>query len=554
MKNAKIRTKMLAGFGVVLALIVVLNGFSLANIRRVSNQVSAFHDGVHARSVAAVDLSRRFFQLENAASRTLVDGSSESRAAYQAAREALEADLALFGGTGNDALVSEITASLKQMDALYGRIGASGAAGAQSTQLAALHAAAADGEAAAERLAAAANTAAENFLAENEGYTNRTILIQDIIFLVIAALSIAAALKMAAGIVRPVRSVAVGVDAIAGGRLDTRIEPRSMDEIGQMTQELNDSMTAISLYINDISGVLGQIGRGNIDVSIDREYVGDFDRIKCSLVDIIDSLNHTMRQIDDCCKQVRSEASNLADSSESLAHGAAEQATALETFQRSLERVAELTAQDSRNAAEVKGISDNASACVAESTRQMDLMMTSMQDINDSSREIAKVIKIIEDIAFQTNILALNAAVEAARAGAAGKGFAVVADEVRSLANKSQAAAKDTTAMIQRALAAVEGGSKNAEASSEALEQVRVLVERMAKLLVAIDQSTAEQERAFTGMKTGVDQISSVVHVNSSAAEENSAAAEELSSQAELLDQLISRFRLRAEHTAPLGV
>lgn len=162
-----------------------------------------------------------------------------------------------------------------------------------------------------------------------------------------------------------------------------------------------------------------------------------------------------------------------------------------------------------------------------------------------SSQEIAKVIKLIEDIAFQTNILALNAAVEAARAGEAGKGFAVVADEVRNLAAKSSDAASSTVAMIGRATTAVANGAAIVESTAKALQAVGVNVRNMNEILGRIGESTVEQARAFASMTSAADQISTVVHANSAAAEENSAASEELSGQSETLKMLVSQFRLK---------
>lgn len=545
MKNAKIRTRMIAGFGLILMLIIVLNAFSLVNIRKMSDQTAALYNGTHMESLSAVSLERDLSQMESQVLIMLLEGSVTNRGtAYDAARKSVDGDLAALSGQD----VSGIRSNLSKIDSVYTQIVEEinqGRAASARRLLSEFTPAISAAETAANALSVQGAADAETFLAESASYTNASILFQDVIFAVIAIISILTALRMSAGIVRPVGSVAEGVKQIAQGRLDTRIEVDRTDEVGTLAGELNETMGAVSSYIQDISDVLGQIGQGDISMEVTRDYVGDFHVIRDSLNQIIDSLNHTMEQIGASCDQVRSGSESLASSAEKLAQGAVEQSSALEEFERALGRTAELTRGDAKNAAEVKAISIQASDQVAGGAQQMGQMMDSMRDINDSSNEIAKVIKIIEDIAFQTNILALNASVEAARAGEAGKGFAVVADEVRNLANKSQDAAKNTAAMIGRSATAVDAGMKNAEASVAILTQVRELVDRMAALLGDIDASTAEQARAFDDMTQAVDQISGVVHANSAAAEENSVASEELSTQAELLDQMVQRFKLR---------
>ena len=403
--------------------------------------------------------------------------------------------------------------------------------------------------AAAQEISVASQAKAEGFKDQAVSQANRSIMIQDVLFAVIVVMSLLVSYKMSLMITVPLKKLSQGMQEVSEGHLETDFDSLGQDELGILSRQLNATMSNIRQYVEDISFVLGGISNGNISMEIEREYIGDFEEIKNSLNLILDSLNDTVVQLNRCCTQVRVGSENLASNSQTLAQGSTEQTAAVESFKMSLDRVADLTRQDGENAAHVKQISGQAWDVVVQSNRQMDDMVQAMGDIGASSQEIAKVIKIIDDIAFQTNILALNAAVEAARAGETGKGFAVVADEVRNLASKSAEAASSTAEMIEKSALAVEHGIQVADATVQSMKQVGDNVQSMAELLGNIDQSTNEQVEAFAHMVDSMSQISGVVHANAAAAEENSAASRELSEQARIMESLVKRFRTRKERT-----
>lgn len=235
----------------------------------------------------------------------------------------------------------------------------------------------------------------------------------------------------------------------------------------------------------------------------------------------------------------------MSDSAQTLSQGAAEQASSVEELTSTITEISERIKNNADNAQQASRLSEESGEEVGESNQQMQLLMKAMEEITDTSQEIGKIIRSIDDIAFQTNILALNAAVEAARAGEAGKGFSVVADEVRNLAGKSAEAAKNTTALIESTVDAIEKGRLLADKAAGSLltvvETSRSVDERIRQIAKASD----EESYAVTQIAAGLEQISSVVQTNSATSEESAAASEELSGQAQMLKSLVNRFKLR---------
>lgn len=552
MKNASIRVKLLVGFGCILLLIIGLNAFSLVNIRKASNRVPQLYNGPHMDSVTSIALIMETARLDGAVKGMLIDEDVSSHdSVYQTARKELDEQVSLLKKSGQLSGEQEdrLNTVLSDMERAYSEIkqliAARSLEAAKAVQKDSFKKAADEATAIGQKLAAASNAESEMFLKNSLKQTNQNIIIQDIIFAVIVFCAILTALKISLDFTLPIRKLAKGMKDVSKGHFDVHIENDSADEIGVLTQELNATVSHIKSYVYDIRSILGEISKGNITLTVDREYLGDFVAIKDSLNQIINSLNVTMGEISTCGEQLTTGASNLASGAQILTQGSADQTSAMDELQKSLETVSVLTAQDGENAEKVTELSELAWKAVEESDNQMKEMINAMHDIESSSEEIAKVIKLIEDIAFQTNILALNAAVEAARAGEAGKGFAVVADEVRNLAAKSSDAASSTIMMISRSGKAVDNGTAIVESTAHALSAVGVNVRKMNEFLSRIGESTAEQGRAFSVMTAAADKIVSVVRANSEAAEQNFAASEELHRESEQLKKLVLQFKLK---------
>ncbi|WP_329494138.1 methyl-accepting chemotaxis protein [Caproiciproducens sp. CPB-2] len=330
------------------------------------------------------------------------------------------------------------------------------------------------------------------------------------------------------------------------GNLSFPIQQRSNDEIGQLGAAFEKSAGTIREYIADIKRMLCEMGRGNLAVGTELEYIGDYIEIKQSFHSILISLNDTLGQIDQAAEQVSTGAGQVPQGAQALAQGAAEQASSVEELTAT---IAEISENIRSNAEQADGASKNVNTVLFEietSNRHMEEMVAAMGRISESSGQIGKIIQTIEDIAFQTNILALNAAVEAARAGAAGKGFSVVADEVRNLASKSARAAKDTTALIAGSMEQVEHGTKIADETAKSLLRVVKSAKEVTGTIEKISDATNQQSAAIAQVTLGVGQISDVVQTNSATAQESAAESEELSAQAQSLKKLAGQFTLKS--------
>jgi len=298
--------------------------------------------------------------------------------------------------------------------------------------------------------------------------------------------------------------------------------------------------------VEDINYYMEAMAGGDLTVQTRAEdsYVGDLNPILLATRKLEADLNSTLENIATASDQVNSGAEQVSSGAQALAQGATEQAASVEELAATINSISEQVKSTAEHARQAETDNRHAGEEITICSGHMNELMNAMQAIDAKSKEISKVIKAIEDIAFQTNILALNAAVEAARAGSAGKGFAVVADEVRNLATKSQEAAKSTAALIEETVKAVQNGTELSVETDESLKKVVSDSEKVSQSVTLISSATDEQANAIAQVTTGIDQISSVVQTNSATAEESAAASEELSGQANLLKELVSAFTL----------
>jgi methyl-accepting chemotaxis protein len=309
----------------------------------------------------------------------------------------------------------------------------------------------------------------------------------------------------------------------------------------------NQTLDAMNAPIVEALQVLKKLAEGNLRVSMDGDYQGEHAALQTAMNQTIDAFDRVLGEINHTAEQVASGAHQVSNSSQVLSQGSSEQAGTMEEISASVDEMAGQTRKNAGNATQANQLALAAQDQAERGNQQMQAMLQSIAEINQASASIAKIIKVIDEIAFQTNILALNAAIEAARAGLHGKGFAVVAEEVRNLAARSADAAKETAAMIEGSIRKVAAGTEIAKETAEALNQIVAGVGEATALVGEIAIASNEQATAITQINQGIAQISQVTQTNTATAEESAAASEELSNQAELLKQMVDRFSLRQQ-------
>lgn len=347
-------------------------------------------------------------------------------------------------------------------------------------------------------------------------------------------------------ITRSIKKLSRAANAIAKGDLDVMMDIRTKDEIGEVARAMESAVERLksySLYINEITVSLNQMADGNLNFELNQDYAGEFAKIRQALIHIKTTMSNTLKQIVEVSHQVGGKASHLSEGSRVLAQGTTEQASAIEELSASIHDISEQVSKNASSTEQANSTTNESARLSQVSNNEMKNMVDAMEEIRETSSRIGKVIKTIEDIAFQTNILALNAAVEAARAGESGKGFAVVAEQVRNLAGMSAEAAKNSTTMIETAIQAVNNGAAIAEATAQTLGQVIDSARTSAELVNEIAAASKQQAEVISQITLGVNQIASVIQINSATAEESASTSIELTHQSEALNNLVNLFK-----------
>ncbi|WP_313340984.1 methyl-accepting chemotaxis protein [Sedimentibacter sp.] len=360
----------------------------------------------------------------------------------------------------------------------------------------------------------------------------------------VIAMSVLITISITNDIVKPINEIEKLSNSLSEGDLSYNINYNSDNELGKLSKSIQNSILILSSYINEIDEVMTEISKGNFTAKVDTEFKGDFERIKQSINKSVVILSEAILQTNSASEEVLNGSEQIAIRAQSLSDGTSEQTGTIEELSATIEELSNRIKSNAHISKEANLNFKEMNNEINTSNSYMTDMIQAMKEISNKSYEIGKIIKTIEDIAFQTNILALNAAVEAARAGSAGKGFAVVADEVRNLANRSAEAANTTSILIQDTIKSVSSGDKVLNQTAKSLSNVVSNSTLINDTINEISSATQEQAASVEQILFGIEQISKIIQRNSSIADEDAATSAELSAKAQELNNLINKFKI----------
>ncbi len=572
-KNLTVNMKLITGFGIVLVLMMVSIGVSMFSINNMVEQIELYGDKTVPNIDYTWSMKRNMASVQRHFLRALVmtDAQTIKAELEQAGKDAQPVHDALAKYAANltdanqDAQIKNVKAMLESAAAIRGEYTklvteatAESLHKAQELYITQYAPILDKVEGILDQFSAATHNDAQmqRTTGQSAASLARALLIA--VAAVSLLITVAVAFAIRKSILAPIREIEEVYAQMAKGNMQAQISYESRDELGSMAKSIKKTNALLAAYIHDISDKLSHLSRGDMRIAVDMDYIGDFASIKQAIQNTVTELNHTLLTIHTAAEQVSTGAAQVASGAQALATGSTQQASSVEELSASAAKIAGQAAENSNHVKVAAQYVEQTGANVKDGSEHMKRLTEAMANIGSSSNQIANITKVIEDIAFQTNILALNAAIEAARAGNAGKGFAVVADEVRNLAAKSAEAAKQTAELIRRSAITVDEGAQITEQTAQILMNVEEKAYLVNESIVKIEQASTDQAIAIEQIRQGLNQVSAVVQTNAATAEENSATSEEMSAQAATLREEVGKFRLDSgyekDHLAPISL
>ena len=553
LKNLKISGKLMVAFGTVLVFLCVTVIAALIGLNVVMQDYKSFYERDYRVVETTINMQRNFQNAEKLLIRSFTTEKVQDKQLYiqnsQNALSEMEEQIVLLEQLSNrqdlvELFREQFEALMQTSNRIFLMSISTGNAEAIQVFDNNFAQPIEDARGVLQEVAEAAKLQADDAYSRSEGMKSLVMLM----LIVIAAVSVGVLLffwfYITGSLTRPISEIEAAAEQMASGNLGISIGYRSKDELGKLSGSMNHMTATLKGYVQSIDEVLGELARGNFTVETDTDFVGDFAPIKDSMTGIAESLSRTLLEIDQAAEQVASGSEQVSGGAQALSQGATEQASSIEELSATVDEISGNVRMNAENAQLSNRKVMETAEEIESGNAQMNELIAAMNEIKATTDQIGKIIKAIDDIAFQTNILALNAAVEAARAGAAGKGFAVVADEVRNLAAKSADAAKNTTQLIESSVKAVGNGASIAAETAEKLQSMKQKAEESSRLVDEITRASGDQANAVVQIMQGLEQIAVVVQTNSATAEESAAASEELNSQAQVLKSLVGQFRI----------